>query len=127
VNVKRITDEGLSMILHNQVKRPVNCVIKFYSNDCHLCHALQEYYAAIADSYDSDPNVVFYAYNVDDDPSVEKLLKFKGVPTIAIIKPDPDMPARRLSAYKILEEPEEPNKKTWYRVKDIKEFIEKEK
>jgi len=127
MSVKRITDEGLSMILHNQVRQPVNCVIKFYSNTCHLCHALQEYYTEIADSYNDDPNVVFYAYNIEDDPSIEKLLKFKGVPTIAIIKPNPDISSRRMSTYKILDEPEEPNKKTWYRVSDIKEFIEKEK
>ena len=89
MSVHRISDDGLNKILHNRVVEPITCVIKFYSNGCHMCHALQQYYIDISQEYETDPNIVFYAYNVDDDPSIEKLLKFQGVPTIAIVKPDP--------------------------------------
>jgi len=126
-NVKRISNDGLSKILHNRVLTPVTCVVKFYSNDCHLCHALQEYYINIADEYETDPNIVFYAYNLADDPSIEKMLKFKGVPTIMVVNPDPQGSPKAISSYRVLEEPSKPNDKTWYRVNDIKNFIEKEK
>jgi len=127
MNVKRISSEGLAKILHNRVVVPVTCVIKFYSNNCHLCHALQEYYVDIANEYEMDPNIVFYAYNVADDPSIEKTMKFNGVPTIAVVNPSPKSSPKTMSKYKVLAEPERPNEKTWYRVSDIKNFIEKEK
>ena len=127
MSVHRISDDGLNKILHNRVVEPITCVIKFYSNGCHMCHALQQYYIDISQEYETDPNIVFYAYNVDDDPSIEKLLKFQGVPTIAIVKPDPGGSYKKIASYKVLGEPESPNKKTWYRVKDIKKFIEEEK
>ena len=127
MNVKRITTEGLEKILHNKVLTPVTCVVKFYSNQCHLCHALQKYYIDIADEYALDRNIVFYAYNMDDDPSIQKMLKFEGVPTIAVVNPNPGRSQKKLSNFKILEEPESPHEKTWYRVRDIKNLIEEEK
>ena len=127
MSVHRISDDGLSKILHNRVLAPITCVIKFYSNGCHMCHALQQYYVDIAQEYEMDPNIVFYAYNVDDDPSIEKLLKFKGVPTIVVVKPNPHASHKKIATHKVLQEPERPNDKTWYRVKDIKKFIEEEK
>jgi hypothetical protein len=59
---------------------------------------------------------------VDDYPAIEKQMKFNGVPTISLIKTGNSNPKVRF-----LSEPEEPNEQTWYKVKDIKEFIEKEK
>jgi len=127
MNVKRISNEGLEKILHNKVLTPVTCVVKFYSNDCHLCHALQEYYVDIAKQYELDSKIVFYAFNIDDDPSISKMLKFEGVPTIAVVNPTPQASPKRLSKHRVLDEPEKPNEKTWYRVSDIKKFIEQEK
>ena len=125
--VQRISDQRLDHILNNRVLVPVTCIIKFYSNNCHLCHALQGYYVDVAKEYEMDPNIVFYAYNIDDDPSIEKKLHFKGVPTIAAITPNPDLPPRKSPKIKICPEPSKPHKATWYRTKDIKKFVEEEK
>lgn len=127
MSVDRISEDGLNMILSNRVLAPVTCVVKFYSNGCHMCHSLQEYFMDISNQYELDPNIVFYAYNVDDDPAIEKRLKFNGVPTIIAIKPNPDSPPRKPAEYKTMPEPEDPHKKTWYKVRDIKKFIEEEK
>jgi len=127
MSVNRISSEGLELILSNKVMAPVTCVIKFYSNGCHLCHALQDYYVDIADKYALDQNVVFYAYNVDDDPSIEKKLGFDGVPTIVVASPNPEAPPRLRAKYKVMPEPENPHDKTWYRVREIIEFIERNK
>ena len=127
MSVQRISEEGLNQILNNRVLAPVTCVIKFYSNGCHMCHSLQEYYLEISNQYELDPNIVFYAYNVDDDPAVEKRLNFNGVPTIFAINPNPDLPPKKMAKYKSMPEPTEPHKKTWYRVRDIKKFVEEEK
>ena len=125
MTVKRMSDEALDKILHNQVFRPVNIVIKFYTNSCPMCHALQEYYEDIAESFYDDEETYFFAYNVSEDTSVEKMLNFKGVPTIVMVKPDPNMPKQRLSKFKVMPDPEPPNDETWYRSKDIKRFIER--
>ena len=127
MSVKRISDSGLEKILNNKVLAPVTCVVKFYSNNCHLCHALQDYYVDLSDLYEYDPDIVFYAYNLDDDPSISKKLRFDGVPSIAVFNPNPELPTRKHAPYKFLGEPEKPHAKTWYRVKDIKKFIEKER
>jgi|TARA_R110000787_G_scaffold260424_1_gene365659 hypothetical protein len=127
MSVTRISEVGLNQILNNRVLAPVTCVIKFYSNDCHMCHSLQEYYLDVSNQYELDPNIVFYAYNVDDDPAIEKRLNFSGVPTIVAINPNPELPPRKMARHVAMPEPEEPNKKTWYKVRDIKNFIEQER
>mgnify|MGYP001046152009 CR=1 FL=1 len=127
MSVNRISEDGLNMILSNRVLAPVTCVVKFYSNSCHMCHSLQEYFMDISNQYELDPNIVFYAYNVDDDPAIEKKLKFNGVPTIIAINPNPELPPRKPAEYKTMPEPEDPHKKTWYKVRDIQKFIEEEK
>ena len=125
MTVKRLSDEALDKILHNQVFRPVNIVIKFYTNTCPMCHALQEYYEDIATSFSEDKETYFFAYNVSEDTSIEKMLNFNGVTTIAIVKPDPNMPKQKLSKFKIMPDPESPHEKTWYRSKEIRDFIER--
>ena len=127
MSVTRISEVGLNQILNNRVLAPVTCVIKFYSNDCHMCHSLQEYYLDVSNQYELDPNIVFYEYNVDDDPAIEKRLNFSGVPTIVAINPNPELPPRKMARHVAMPEPEEPNKKTWYKVRDIKNFIEQER
>ena len=127
MSVNRISEDGLNMILSNRVLAPVTCVVKFYSNSCHMCHSLQEYFMDISNQYELDPNIVFYAYNVHDDPAIEKKLKFNGVPTIIAINPNPELPPRKPAEYKTMPEPEDPHKKTWYKVRDIQKFIEEEK
>ena len=94
-------------------------MVKFYSNSCHLCHALSKYYIDISDSYD---DVLFFAYNVDDDEEISERLKLNGVPSITSFKIR-EAREQRL----ILNDPDEPNEKTWFTTRQIKNFINKEK
>ena len=47
MSIDRLSNTALQKILNGKVKENVSCVIKFYSNDCHLCHALSDYYKDI--------------------------------------------------------------------------------
>ena len=123
MSIPRLSLSALEKLLKGQVTEDATCVIKFYSNGCHLCHALQEYYAAIAEE-DKYSDLHFFAFNVDDHPHIEKRLKFDGVPTISVIRSKKGKPK---SAVRIMPEPEKPNEKTWYKVNEIRKFIDKEK
>jgi thioredoxin-like negative regulator of GroEL len=122
MSITRLNLAALERIIDGRVKEDVTCVVKFYSTGCHLCHALQTYYASIAKE-DQYSDLHFFAFNVDDHPSIEKRLKFDGVPTISVIQ---SKKAPRKSTVRIMPEPDHPNQKTWYKVSDIKTFIEKE-
>jgi len=80
----------------------------------------------IAKEFSEEEGLYFYAFNVNDDPSIPKKLKFRGVPSIVAVKPDPDMPRQRMAKYEVMPEPEKPNKKTWFTVKQMRDFIKKE-
>tara|TARA_R100000008_G_scaffold57544_1_gene35587 strand:- start:1534 stop:1872 length:339 start_codon:yes stop_codon:yes gene_type:complete len=110
------------MILSGQVKEAATCVVKFYSNNCHLCHNLREYYADISD-YERYSRLKFFAFNVDDHPQIEKTMKFSGVPSIVVIHTNI---GNRRPTTRLLPEPEEPNDSTWYRVREITSFIDRE-
>ena len=114
--VQRLSIKALNNLLDGKTRKAATCLIKFYSNDCHYCHVLKDYYEDISSEYE---DIYFFAFNIDDHPEVEKQLKFNGVPTIAMVIADP--PRSRVI---LLGEPENPNKKTWYRTRDIKNFIE---
>tara|TARA_A100001515_G_C4546530_1_gene201985 strand:- start:210 stop:590 length:381 start_codon:yes stop_codon:yes gene_type:complete len=122
--VHRISKEGLHKIINNKVNTKANCIVKFYSNGCHLCHGLHDYYIDISDQFEDKGDTFFYAFNIDDDPSIEKLLDFNGVPTIVLLKPDPKVKNSRCKVLK-MEDPEKPNKKTWYRTHRIIRFIQR--
>jgi thiol-disulfide isomerase/thioredoxin len=119
--VNRISKEAIMKMKRGQVNvaDPAACVIKFYSNNCHLCHALSTYYRDISDSYE---DVMFFAYNVDDDESISEMLDLNGVPSITMFKIKKGVEA----VVKNLADPENPNKETWFTVKEIKNFIDKE-
>jgi len=119
--VERLSKTALQKILKGSVKEEVTCVIKFYSNECHLCHNLQEYYKDISDELGFS-DVHFFAFNIDDYPRAERILNFSGVPTISLIKTGGKKPKIR-----VLQDPEKPNDITWYKTSDIKKFIEKER
>lgn len=123
MSITRLNIAALERIIQGKVNEDATCVVKFYSNGCHLCHALQEYYAGIAED-ENYSDVHFFAFNVDDHPSIEKRLKFDGVPTISVIRTR--KPPQRTTV-RIMPEPDNPNQKTWYKVSDIKKFIEREK
>jgi len=92
-------------------------VIKFYSEGCPMCHALREYYIDLASDI---PGVNFHLFNMKAGANLEKQMGFRGVPTIAFIKTGPQ------SRTAIMPEPDNPNRRTWYRVSDIKEFIRRQ-
>jgi len=123
MSVNRLSREALEKILAGRVREDATCVVKFYSNDCHLCQSLQEYYHSIA-SDEKYSDLHFFAFNIDDNHRLEKRLNFNGVPTISVIKTYASAKKPRV---RILPDPEEPQEKTWYTSKQIRDFIEREK
>lgn len=123
MSIDRLTNKALEKIVKGQIKENVSCVIKFYSNDCHLCHALSQNYKDISEDEEFS-DVHFFAFNVKDNSNIEKKLKFNGVPTIAVVKMNDRTRPPRI---RIMPEPDPPNDETWYYNKDIKEFINREK
>ena len=117
--VNRLSKKALRQILAGKVKEPASVVVKFYGNDCHYCHSLKSVYESLIDEYE---DVLFFAFNIDDYPEAQKILNFRGVPTICMMKVGSSKPKLR-----VMPEPEKPNKDTWYDMKDIKSFIEKER
>jgi len=120
--VTRISNESLDMLLQGKVKEQATSVVKFYSNGCGLCHNLSEYYTTISNE-EKYQGLHFFAMNIDDYPEIERTLNFKGVPTIFIIHTHI---GNRAPTIRVIEEPEKPNDKTWYKVSDIKKFIDRE-
>ena len=118
--IERLSKGALLKILSGDVLEDGTCVIKFYSNNCHLCHALKDTYQEIAEDYN---DIYFFAFNTKDDPGITKVLKFNGVPKISMFKikkgKKPDIVQ--------ITEPTKPNEATWYTAQDIRNFIEKEK
>lgn len=121
--VSRLSEKALKKIIAGKTNVPATCVVKFYSNTCPMCHNLKEYYEDISeDKKYSD--LYFFAFNLDDGHKIEQLLNFEGTPTIVLMRTTstPQKPKIR-----IMQDPEEPNEKTWYKTKDICKFIDKEK
>ena len=121
MSVDRLTLPALQKLVGGRIKEKATCVIKFYSNGCDYCHNLREYYEEISDEEEYS-GMHFFAFNVDDYPQIEKQLNLNGVPSIYLLKT-----GNKKLKLRSLQEPESPNEKTWYKVKDIKEFINKEK
>ena len=121
MSIDRLSKPALQKLLSGQVKEAATCVIKFYSNGCHLCHKLSAPYKDMADKKEFS-DIHFFAFNIADYPQAEKVLGFDGVPTITVLKTGVRQPKIR-----ILKDPTEPNKDTWYHLSDIEQFIEKEK
>jgi len=120
--VARINRESLDSLLRGEIKENVTVVLKFYSNNCHLCHSLKSYYEDISKK-DEYKDLYFFAYNIDDYPEIESKMKFKGVPTIFVIHANIGNRAPKIS---LLPEPEKPSDKTWYKSSDICKFLNKE-
>jgi len=121
MSVDRLTKTALQKILNGRVKEDAICVVKFYSNNCHLCHNLKDEYTKIATEND-DTDLHFFAFNIQDYLEAEKIIGFSGVPSISLIKTGGLRPRIR-----VLKDPEKPYKNMWHNPKDIIEFIEKEK
>jgi len=120
MQIARLSKKALLKLISGDVAEDGICVIKFYSNGCHLCHALRDTYAEVAGDYE---DLHFFAFNVQDDPKISKVLKFDGVPNISMFK----IKKGKKTQVKKITEPEEPHKTTWYTAQDIRNFIEKER
>jgi len=120
--VERLSKRALQQLLSGKIKEEsATIVVKFYSNNCHYCHALHEPYKGIAEEYQG---LHFFAFNLGDYPDVERILNFRGTPTICVMKL-----GKRVPKIRVMPDPAKgkAHKKTWYPVEDIKSFIEKEK
>lgn len=120
MKVERLSFNALKKILKGQLKESAVCVVKFYSGGCHYCHALKEYYEDIAEAYE---DVHFFAFNTEEAPTIDHLINIDGVPSIALIRYN----GLHKPSVRLLEDPEDPNEHTWYRSKDITNFIERYK
>ena len=119
MSVKRLSPTSLKKILDGEVIEDATCVVNFYSNGCHLCHNLKDYYEELSNHEDYQ-SYHFFAFNVDNMPEIEKQLMFNGVPTISMVR---TFAGDEKPKIKILDDPTNPNEKTWYRVSDIRKFI----
>tara|TARA_R100000315_G_scaffold61963_2_gene41766 strand:- start:28 stop:411 length:384 start_codon:yes stop_codon:yes gene_type:complete len=119
--VERLTKKSLSQILNGKISspQPALFVVKFYSVRCHYCHALQRDYIDLAEKH---KDVYFFAFNIDDQPGIQKVIGFEGVPTICTV-----LVGEKRPKVKIIPDPSEPHPKKWYHVGDINSFINKEK
>ena len=115
--VERISLESLKKIMHGKVSEPSTCLIKFYSNKCHYCHALKPMYESLSESYE---DLHFFVFNISDDKQKE-VYPVEGVPTICLVRTGPK------TSIKQLPEPPEPDAGTWYTLPHIRKFINKEK
>ena len=84
MEIARLSKVGLENIVLGKTKRTFNCVVKFYSNECHLCHGLKNIYQKAAEAFDG--KVHFLVFNSADHPSLEQLIDVNGTPTIVFIK-----------------------------------------
>lgn len=119
--VTRISRDALDNVLRGDIKENSTFVLKFYSNNCHLCHNLKDYFVDVSNK-EEYKDMHFFAYNIDDYPELEDRLRFKGVPTIFVV--NTHISDRRPKLH-LLPEPDEPNDKTWYRVSDICNFLDR--
>ena len=114
--VSRISRRSLEQILGGKVAERHDVVIKFYGQNCHLCHALRDKFVEISDEYE---NMFFYAFNMDDGKGLEKKYGFEGVPSICHVR------TGTRPKIHFLEEPKKPHKETWYHPTGIRMFIDK--
>jgi thioredoxin-like negative regulator of GroEL len=112
--IERLSHAAFEKIMNGKIKEGATCVIKFYSNECHYCHALRQDYKQISDQFEG---VHFFAFNVDGYPHINSVVDINGVPTIAFVK------TGRLPQIDILDDPEEKHGETWYHPEDIVSFI----
>lgn len=117
--IQRIDRGSVIKILDGKIDDEHSIVIKFYAPHCQYCHNLADYYKEIAKSYD---DVLFFAFNMDDGLDLEQKYGFYGVPTFIHAKT-----AGKNTKVSIMPDPADPNEKTWYRVRDIEQFINENK
>ena len=124
MSVSRISTGALSKIMKGGLndQEQTTVIVKFYSNGCHFCHALSEYYLTLSDDKQFE-DVYFFAHNVDDDGVIAEKLKLNGVPSFVLFQTQ----GGKCTKTRVLEDPDNPHEKTWFTIKQIKNFINREK
>ena len=121
--VERIGLSSLQRLKKGKLTANATCIVKFYSHNCHFCHSLKDYYVDVAESYKEHEDLFFFAFNVDDIENIENVININGVPSIVSFRGGPN----RKVKIKFLEDPDPPNDKTWYFVRDIRKFVDESK
>jgi len=118
MNVERIDVVTLSKLLSGKLQYPVTCIVKFYSNTCGYCHALEVPYRKLASEF---KDVLFFAINSEQVPEhLTKEIGVNGVPTIVAL---PQVRPGRQPRIKVLRDPVHPHPTNFYYITDIRNFI----
>ena len=115
--VERISKDVLFRLLKGDVGEDAVCVVKFYSNGCHLCHALKFTYEKVSQAYEEREGIYFFAFNIGDADDLSRYIKVDGTPSICAIHTGDN---KRVD---VLQEPVDPDPQTWYTEKDIEKFV----
>ena len=123
--ITRLNYIALTKLLEGWVQEENRCVIKFYSQSCHLCHELAPLYVNLANKYSKD--IFFLAFNVadvsdDDSENFTELIELNGVPSFIKFKTT----AGGAPTLRLLEDPETPDERTWYTYENMEDFIKGE-
>jgi thiol-disulfide isomerase/thioredoxin len=125
MGVERLSTNALNRLINGNHENSATCVVKFYSNECHFCHALKDVYLNVSQNY-SNAGLHFFAFNVDDIPgdALNKLMGredvINGVPSILVVKTG-EPRSRRVNT---LPDPDRPDSETFYTEREISDFIE---
>ena len=119
---QRINRTDLEKIMDGGVDEKHSVMIKFYSQTCHMCHALAPIYMRVSDKHE---DVLFYVYNMLEDQAsdiIEAKYGLDGVPSLCFVRTGGEH-----TKIKMMPNPEKPDNDTWYYEDDINEFIERYK
>ena len=64
----------------NVIGKRQTCIVKFYSEGCHLCVNLAPLYEKLSSRYED--KVIFYKVSTVDETELSDIFKMDGVPTI---------------------------------------------
>jgi len=119
--VRRLSAGRMKRLLFDQKNNndDATYIIKFYNNKCHYCRELHHKYIQLSES-EANEDLLFCAFNVWDDPTIEKMLNFKGVPTIGLVS----RKRNRVTRIDIMGEPTNPDSLTYYTKEHIQKFLD---
>ena len=117
--VERISINTLERLMIGNVGENATCIVKFYSNKCHLCHALKDTYELIAEEYKDNESVYFFAFNTDDVMNIAEYVDVNGTPSFCAI----DTSGK--NKISVLKDPPAPHPDTWFTARQIRRFIER--
>ena len=120
-NIIRLDRDSLIKILDGKVVSQHSVIIKMYAPHCSYCHNLSSYYKDLSNEYH---DIQFFAFNMDDaqNENLEERYGFFGIPSFFHVKT-----AGKRTKITLLADPPNPQPETWYRMSDLKDFIDKHK